>query len=146
MTISKDQSIITQVAAKIAAELTPKGDDVMTNISNWVMAFDACTDALLSKHDMDANAPAVSEANAVANAIAMVTEAFPNTTSSTSTFDVRIKGKQHGPIPEWLGEACRRDGVTEVWDNRDGLAANPKRPWFKAVNGDQAYWAPRGKK
>jgi hypothetical protein len=28
-TISKDQSIITQVAAKIAADLTPKTDDIM---------------------------------------------------------------------------------------------------------------------
>ena len=51
-TISKDQSIITQVAAKIAADLTPKTDDIMLNIANWAMAFDATTDALLQKHGM----------------------------------------------------------------------------------------------
>jgi hypothetical protein len=31
-----------------------------------------------------------------------------------------------------------------VWDNRNGLAANPKRPWFKDANGDKAFWAPKG--
>jgi hypothetical protein len=31
-----------------------------------------------------------------------------------------------------------------VWDNRDQLAANPKRPWFKDANGDKAFWAPKG--
>jgi hypothetical protein len=143
MTISKDQSIITQVAAKIAADLTPKGDDVMTNISNWVMAFDACTEALFAKHEFTAEQTSTQpeQNNAVANATALIAEAFP--TSTPAGFTVNIKGKQHGPIPEWLVTACQRDGVREVWDNRDGLAANPKRPWFKAVNGDQAYWAPR---
>jgi hypothetical protein len=51
-TISKDQSIITQVAAKIAADLTPKSDDVQINIANWLLAFDATSDALLEKHGM----------------------------------------------------------------------------------------------
>ena len=49
-TISKDQSIITQVAAKIAADLTPKTDDLQTNVGNWVVAFDVTLEALLDKH------------------------------------------------------------------------------------------------
>jgi hypothetical protein len=57
---------------------------------------------------------------------------------------VIIKGDQWGPIPDWLVLEAAQAGVTQVWDNRNGLAANPKRPWFKDVNGDKAFWAPKG--
>jgi hypothetical protein len=57
---------------------------------------------------------------------------------------VTIKGDQWGPIPDWLVLEAAQAGVTQVWDNRNGLAANPKRPWFKDVNGDKAFWAPKG--
>ena len=56
---------------------------------------------------------------------------------------VTIKGNQYGDIPDWLIKACKRDGVSKVYDNRDGLAANAKRPWFRAVEGEKAYWAPK---
>jgi len=68
---------------------------------------------------------------------------MPITASAPSGFTVRIKGKQHGPIPEWLPAACMAKGVTEVWDNRDRLAENPKRPWFKSTSSEDAFWAPR---
>jgi hypothetical protein len=57
---------------------------------------------------------------------------------------VTIKGDQWGPIPDWLVLEAAQAGVTQVWDNRNGLAANPKRPWFKDANGDKAFWAPKG--
>jgi hypothetical protein len=57
---------------------------------------------------------------------------------------VSIKGNQWGPIPDWLVLEAAQAGVTQVWDNRDQLAANPKRPWFKDANGDKAFWAPKG--
>ncbi len=57
---------------------------------------------------------------------------------------VSIKGDQWGPIPDWLVVEAAQAGVTQVWDNRNQLAANPKRPWFKDVNGDKAFWAPKG--
>ncbi len=57
---------------------------------------------------------------------------------------VSIKGNQWGPIPDWLVLEAAQAGVNQVWDNRDQLAANPKRPWFKDVNGDKAFWAPKG--
>ena len=57
---------------------------------------------------------------------------------------VSIKGNQWGPIPDWLVLEAAQAGVKQVWDNRDQLAANPKRPWFKDVNGDKAFWAPKG--
>lgn len=142
--VSKDQSIIMQVAAKIAADLTPKTDDLNTNIVSFVNAYDAVCEVLLTSQGITGNtqqtqAPAPAPAPSGEQ---MIQQAFPQATSS-SGFTVRIKGKQHGPIPEWLNEACLAKGVTEVWDNRDGLAANPKRPWFKSTTGNDAFWAPK---
>lgn len=148
-TISKDQSIITQVAAKIAADLTPLTDDVNMNISNWLIAFDATSDALLEKHGMTAlDDQQIAE---------VVQQVFPNSVTVTQSsapqwaveqaqlpkFQVRIKGRQHGDIPAWLHAECAKKGVTEVWDNRDGLSINPKRPWFKSTTSNDAFWAPK---
>lgn len=139
--VNKDQSIVMQVAAKIAAELTPKSDDVNANIVSFATAFDAVKDLMFIEHGFSGES-AVTPEQAVAN----VQQAFPNATvTTTGGMSVRIKGKQHGPIPEWLVTACASKGVTEVWDNRDGLSANPKRPWFKSTTTDDAFWAPRGK-
>jgi hypothetical protein len=57
---------------------------------------------------------------------------------------ISIKGDQWGPIPDWLVLEAAQAGVTQVWDNRNQLAQNPKRPWFKDANGDKAFWAPKG--
>ena len=56
---------------------------------------------------------------------------------------VTIKGNQHGDIPSWLILEAALHNVTQVWDNRDKVAGT-KRPWFKDVNGDKAFWPPRG--
>jgi hypothetical protein len=56
---------------------------------------------------------------------------------------ISIKGNQHGSIPDWLVLEAAQAGVTQVWDNRDKVAGT-KRPWFKDVNGDKAFWPPRG--
>ena len=144
--VSKDQSIILQVAGKIAADLTNKHEDINQTITDWSIAFDAVSDALLTTMGMNIMTPEQGQA--------MVMDAFgavpvptppptPAQAPSSGGFQVRIKGQQHGPIPEWLHSECAKVGVTEVWDNRDGLSANPKRPWFKAVQGDKAFWAPR---
>lgn len=150
-TISKDQSIITQVAAKIAADLTPKTDDLQTNVGNWVVAFDVTLEALLDKHGMTGLTDE--------QVVEVAQQVFPNSvvvTQSTapqwaqqqaqpqaSGFQVRVKGKQHGDIPAWLSAECAKKGVTEVWDNRDGLTVNPKRPWFKSTTSNDAFWAPK---
>jgi hypothetical protein len=60
---------------------------------------------------------------------------------------VKVKGVQHGPIPDWLVLEAFQAGVTEVYDNRADVLDNPKRPWFKATTGGKeakAFWAPRG--
>jgi hypothetical protein len=124
--MDKDKSIITQVAAKIASELTCNNGDIGVFADN----FEAVTE-LLMKAIYDGQAP---------TAEAILTTAFPQ-----GEFTVRIKNDQQGPIPSWLITACQKDGVTEVYDNRGDLAANPKRPWFKAVNDkEKAYWPPKG--
>ena len=150
-TISKDQSIITQVAAKIAADLTPKTDDLQTNVGNWVVAFDVTLEALLDKHGMTGLTDE--------QVVEVAQQVFPNSVVVTQTstpqwatqqaqpqasgFQVRVKGKQPGDIPAWLSAECAKKGVTEVWDNRDGLTVNPKRPWFKSTTSNDAFWAPK---
>ena len=127
--MDNSKAIITQVAAKIASELTINKADLGLFADN----FDAVTELLMSA--IYGGAQATPEA--------MVAKAFPQATSTG--FTVSIKNDQQGPIPEWLVSSCQRDGVTEVYDNRADLAANPKRPWFKAVNDkDKAYWPPKG--
>lgn len=154
--MNKDQSIITQVAAKIAADLTPKSSDVHANIVAWTDAFEAVREALYEVHGNSFGAPTAPIMTTTSTPTAtnyapqqspeqMITNAFP-TAQPAMVGAIRIKGSQHGPIPEWLVSACAKDGVTEVWDNRDGLAVNPKRPWFKAVSGEQAYWEPKARK
>jgi hypothetical protein len=56
---------------------------------------------------------------------------------------VTVKGNQFGDLPDWIILEASQAGVTQVWDNRDKVAGT-KRPWFKDVNGDKAFWPPRG--
>ena len=67
---------------------------------------------------------------------------FPDAQEVTG--DVTVKGTQHGELPSWLYGECASRGITMVYDNRDGLAANPKRPWFKCVDTGTGMWAPKG--
>lgn len=69
--------------------------------------------------------------------------------------DVRVMNpnEQQGPLPGWLISACRRDGITAVWDNR--AKATGKQPHFKEAvprggtghgkDGEpKAFWPPKG--
>lgn len=154
--ISKDQSIVTQVAAKIASELVLKTSDVNENIMHWVTAFDAVNEALQNAHG-----------NSIEHGAQLVQEAFPNSTveayaepaparamiaqpapMSANKAGVQIAGKQHGDLPNWLITACQKAGVARVWDNRD-QAVGTKRPWFKQADNVEgsdavAFWPPKG--
>jgi hypothetical protein len=145
--MDKDRAIITQVCAKIAADLTDKSTDVDTRLGEFATLFSTVSDILMESiyGETATTAPTLAEQNS--KVVSMVKEAFnaeevfsPNTSAGVS-----VKGQQHGPLPEWLIKACKRDGVTLVYDNRDGLAANPKRPSFKAVDAEKAYWPPRSR-
>lgn len=138
--MDKDRAIITQVAAKIAADLTNKEADTDAKLGEFTTLFTSVKDIIFEM---------IEGSSQDAPIIEMVKTAFPGTTEVPSTggttTGVTVAGKQHGDLPDWLIKACKRDGVTKVWDNRDGLAINPKRPWFKAVEGEKAYWAPKTK-
>jgi predicted rRNA methylase YqxC with S4 and FtsJ domains len=145
--MDKDRAIITQVCAKIAADLTDKQLTVEERIGEFAIIFSSITDIMIEEIYGEDNK--VIEQNK--NVVAMVKDAFKAEEitvekSATSTSDgVVVKGKQHGPLPDWLIKACKRDGVTTVYDNRDSLALNPKRPSFKAVDAEKAYWPPRSR-
>lgn len=132
--MDNSKAIITQVAAKIASELTTNKADLGLFADN----FEAVTELLMEAIYGAGGATATPEA--------MVAQAFPQATASSGGgFTVRIKNDQQGPIPEWLVASCQRDGTTEVYDNRADLAVNPKRPWFKSVSDkEKAYWPPKG--
>jgi hypothetical protein len=143
--MDKDKAIITQVCAKIAADMTDKTKAVDERIGEFATLFSSITEMLMEEIY---GGNTLQESNA--RIVSMVQQTFNaeevTKPSITSTGAVQIAGQQHGEIPDWLIKACKRDGVTKVYDNRDGLAQNPKRPWFKAVDDkEKAYWPPRGK-
>lgn len=140
--MDKDRQIITQVAAKIAADLVNREQDTTQKMGEFTVIFSQVMEIIFDTIDagVSGNAPAT---------MADVIKVFPTATevtaapAATGPFSLTIVGKQHGDLPEWLIAACKRDGTTKVYDNRDGLAENPKRPWFKAVETGKGYWAPR---
>jgi len=150
--ISKDESIVTQVAAKIASELTTNTQTdgtVETIQATYLQHFDFIRELLVSTHGFNevvavTNSPKVS-VDTRANDIAEQFDA-----GYTQGSGIQIKGTQHGPIPAWLVTACSKAGVTAVWDNRDTANAQNKRPLFKAADGKTnpqgqplAFWQPR---
>lgn len=155
--ISKDQSIVTQVAAKIASELT-NTTQIPERTPEAIQAlylshYDFMVELMNNTHGF--NAPTTEE---------VLMQAFPNSEISTTNAnaptaiisqmtvapvgEVAIAGKQHGDIPKWLVTAAKKAGVSRVWDNRD-TAVGTRRPWFKqadVADGQEpvAFWPPRG--
>ena len=140
--MDKDRSIIIQVAAKIAADLTQTQQTAQDKVSEFALIFTDVKDILLDSIYGNQPAPAA-HAPSEERQVEMIQQAFPE---AREVHNISVIGKQHGDLPDWLITACKRDGITKVYDNRDGLAANPKRPWFKAVDDkEKAYWPTRGK-
>ncbi len=141
--MDKDRAIITQVAAKIASELTGSTTELSAEdtVNRFTLIFVEVKDVLLDSISGEvANMQAATQTLETAFGEITQVESVP-----TSGFNISVRGQQHGDIPNWLLADCRKAGVSEVFDNRDGLAANPKRPWFKATTGDKAFWPPKGK-
>lgn len=57
---------------------------------------------------------------------------------------LKIKGDQHGDLPDWLASAAAEQGIIEVYDNRNTATAQNKRPWFKCTSSGTGLWPPRG--
>lgn len=158
--ISKDQSIVTQVAAKIASELTgiTQTDGNLESVQAvYLDHFDFVLTALNDAHMGDAPVPALtptSNPTSVPTIISAneqnVIKAFNAGYESTGGV-LQVKGIQHGPLPAWLVDACVKAGVTSVYDNRDTATAENRRPLFKAADGKTnakgqplAFWPPKG--
>jgi len=157
VSISKEESIVTQVAAKIAAEITTAlntGGNIEAALLDFDLAFGHVRDALFKAHGD--------------NMVAVFAETFPNSVPAampaappqaqqytqsaplvSAPSGLKVAGTQHGPLPDWIIAATTRAGVTEIWDNRD-KAIGTKRPWFKQAGtiaaGQEAvaFWAPKG--
>ncbi len=140
--MDKDKAIITQVCAKIAADLTDKTKEMDARVSEYAVLFSTIKELVFDEIFGDTSA---AQEVTTTNAVQTIQSSFAGSEAVSSGGTVSIKGTTHGPVPEWLIKACKRDGVTEVWDNRDGLAENPKRPSFRATSGEKSYWPPQGK-
>ena len=137
--MDKDRAIITQVAAKIAAELVNMEADTSAKLGEFTILFTSVKDIIFEAIEGNNNAQIYEMTQKTFNATPV--DGGPPSTIVDGV--LQIIGQQHGALPDWLIKACKRDGITKVYDNRDGLAINPKRPWFKAVDTDKAYWAPK---
>jgi len=160
MQVSKDQSIVIQVAGKIASELVWVSDDVNINCASWLLAFDVTKEALLTSMGMGvpSNDPAqpltaeqVAGLFATASTVPVVTAsqpvyAQPTYAQPTNVGGVSVKGEQSAPLPQWLVEACAKAGINEVYDNRATATVANKRPHFKATTGGKTakgFWPPK---
>jgi hypothetical protein len=137
--MDKDRAIITQVAAKIAADLVNKEADTDAKLGEFTILFTSVKEIIFEVIEGNNNAQIYEMTQRTFNA----TPVDSGPPSAVVDGVLQIIGQQHGALPDWLIKACKRDGITKVYDNRDGLAVNPKRPWFKAVDADKAYWAPK---
>jgi hypothetical protein len=146
--ISKDESIVTQVAAKIASELTmgtSTGGSAEEIQATYLSHFDFVRELLVSTHGFGVQAQ---NNNNISNAINELGASYESAGSS-----LEVKGIQHGPLPAWLVDACKSAGVTAVFDNRDTANSVNRRPLFKAADGKTdskgkplAFWAPTARR
>lgn len=146
--ISKDESIVTQVAAKIASELTSatETDGSAGSIqATYLSHFDFVRELIVGAHGFnEAPKQAPSSNYNTENVVAEFGASYESAGSG-----LVVKGIQHGPLPAWLVDACAKAGVTSVYDNRDTATAENRRPLFKAADGKtngkgqpMAFWAP----
>jgi hypothetical protein len=61
--------------------------------------------------------------------------------------ELRIINPINDDHPAWLYEQAKQAGVVAVWDNRDGLKENSKRPWYKQAEPEsddpKPFWPPK---
>lgn len=134
----------------------------------FLSAQSAVLDQLQIEYDIDTDNGTLIERAAVPPTIeSMVAKSFgsANVTTTVASDDpfadngggseIRVMNPadQQGPLPAWLVSACKRDGITAVWDNRS--KATGKQPVFKEAvprggtgsgrDGEpKAFWVPKG--
>ena len=131
----------------------------------FLSAQSAVLDQLQIEYEIDTdNGTIVEKSSAPATVQSVVANSFGsnNVTVEDDPFgggggggDIRVMnpGDQQGPLPDWLISACKREGITAVWDNRS--KATGKQPLFKEAvprggvghgrDGEpKAFWPPKG--
>lgn len=151
--ISKDESIVAQVCAKIASELTgmTQTDGTAEAIqATYLSHFDFVREAVGSIHGFGASAPAPTTAPTTAVTEQELISTFNATSATPGIASITIMGTQHGPLPTWLVAQATKAGVTKVFDNRDTATPENRRPFFKAADGTTnakgqpvAFWPPK---
>lgn len=142
------------------------GDVALAVGDLFLSAQSAVLDQLQIEYDIDTDNGTIVERPSVPPTVqSVVTAAFgannvtvqddPFQGGSSSGADIRVMnpGDQQGPLPDWLISACKREGITGVWDNRS--KATGKQPHFKEAvprggtghgkDGEpKAFWPPKG--
>jgi hypothetical protein len=146
---AKGRAILTQVAFKEAVA-SAIANGMAIESPEFIQRLEFLTDALTTQVEVEVKkqAPAVAAAPAASMTPGEATDLLVDEFGAAlvkgdDAFGVRIKGKAHGPIPGWLVDQAAAKGIHEVWDNRDRIQGT-KRPHFKAVDGDTAFWPPKG--
>lgn len=154
-----NDAIVTQTAAKIASELVSsvRHENLDGALADWQEAFDKVNDSIFAKIGLSRqtepwpvksgrDVPVVKSSDQIKMAMDDVRSGRP--VSSMRTKDapqVKVVGKVHGDVPAWLSRAAAKAGVSEVWDNRESLEENPKRPWFVSADANKTpFWPPKG--
>lgn len=122
-------------ASRITSALIASGQ---VNLATAMDTFaDLSTQALDVMNSLDGNTVAavsnVIQAEFAGTEVQKAPEAAAPTVSAPAVA-LNVKGDQHGALPAWIFEAAADAGVSEIWDNRNQLAENPKRPWFRQAN------------
>lgn len=151
----RDRSIGTQVAFKGGIDLCHDLDlTTQEGQAEFVQVFSFLTDCLLEAMVLQ-SPPAEQQAQVIqgqfpgSQVVAGNSSGAYNPPGYTQpqppTFNLTVKGTQHGALPDWLFEQAAAKGVTEVYDNRD-RAQGTKRPHFRSTTGGDdapAFWPPR---
>lgn len=136
---NRDSSIVSQTIIKAAADVVSGQGGDIAQVASEIAGVYLSTLELISDQ-----APAPQAAPAAP-------APAPQQVGGTVT----IKNPGNAPagepdFPEWLPTEAAKQGVSgEVWDNRKDLPKfggdrNPRSPWFKAVNGGDGIWPPKG--
>lgn len=151
------------VQGDVAATATV-GDVALAVGDLFLSAQSAVLDQLQIEYDIDADNGTIVEKPSVPPTVQSVVAASFGASNVTvqddpfqggSSADIRVMnpGDQQGPLPEWLISACKREGITGVWDNRSKVTG--KQPHFKEAvprggtghgkDGEpKAFWPPKG--
>jgi predicted dinucleotide-binding enzyme len=148
--LSKDQSIIMQVAAKEASNLVVKSENLEATLTDWEVAFNFVNEKLQAAYNAESAVDTIKQAFPEATVVDAPTTS-PNSVVMSEKIQVstvRVVGEQHGDLPKWIIDKCRALGIQKIWDNRN-TAAGTKRPWFKQADAPEgaepaAFWPPKG--